>query len=307
VLWLGTGFYIVKPGDNVVLLTFGKWDSTRSTPGLGYHIPWPVQTVNTVDVAFDRRVEIGVSDPSGSRNADDSSNNSSESQMLTGDENIVDVDFVVMWNINNARDYLFNIRDPEATVKNVAESAMSATIGRTQIQTAMTEGRADVEASTKEMMQKMLDEYQSGIVINSVQLLKVNPPSQVVDAFDDVQRARADMERSKNEAETYANGIVPVAKGDAQKLLQDAEAYKEAVTSKAKGEAARFTSVYDAYAQAKDVTSKRIYIETMEQIMQSSKKVVMGDSKGGVLPYLLQGGSKPDATPAAAAPAAAAQ
>ena len=305
VLWLGTGFYIVKPGDNVVLLTFGKWESTRSSPGLGYHIPWPVQTVTAVDVAFDRRVEIGVGDQSGRRSAD--SNDPSESQMLTGDENILDVDFVVMWNINNARDYLFNIRDPEATVKNVAESAMSATVGRSQIQTAMTEGRADVEASTKEMMQKMLDEYQSGIIINSVQLLKVNPPSQVVDAFDDVQRARADMERSKNEAETYANGIVPVAKGDAQKLLQDAEAYKAAVTSKAKGEAARFTSVYDAYAQAKDVTGKRIYIETMEQVMQSSKKVLMGDSKGGVLPYLLQGGSKSETAPAAAVPAAGSQ
>jgi len=309
-LWLGTGFYIVKPGDNVVLLTFGKWTSTRSEPGLGYHIPWPVQTVQTVDVAFERRVEIGFRDQPGTDKVDAAPSRtevSSESQMLTGDENIVELDFVVLWKISNAKDYLFRIRDPETTVKKVAEGAMSATIGHTPIQTAMTDGRADIESSTKDLMQKMLDQYQAGIVITSVQLLSVDPPAPVVDAFDDVQRARSDMERTKNEAGTYANNIVPVAKGDAQKLLQDAEAYKEAVISKAKGEAARFTSVYDAYAQAKDVTGKRIYIETMEQVMQNSKKVVMDNKSGGVLPYLMQGASKPEATPAAAAPAAAPQ
>ena len=311
-LWLGTGFYIVKPGENVVLLTFGKWTSTRSEAGLGYHIPWPVQSVIAVNVAFDRRVEIGFRDQPPSRIAGESSeknNVASESQMLTGDENIVDIDFVVMWKIGDAKNYLFRIRDPETTVKKVAESAMRETIGRSQIQKALTEGRADIEASTKDLMQKMLDQYQSGIVINSVQMLSVDPPGPVVDAFDDVQRARADMERTKNEAETYGNDIVPRAKGDAQKLLQDAEAYKLAVLSKAKGEAARFNSVYEAYAEAKDVTEKRIYIETMQQIMQNSKKVVVGDGKAGsVLPYLsldrLQGSSKQAPAPATPAPSA---
>jgi membrane protease subunit HflK len=308
-LWLGTGFYRVSPGENAVLLTFGKWESTRSAPGLGYHIPWPVQTVMPVNVAFERRVEIGFRDRPGTDKVDAApgrSDVSSESRMLTGDENIVELDFVVLWKISNAGNYLFHIRDPEATVRNVAESAMSETIGQTPIQTAMTEGRAAIEASTKDLMQKMLDQYQSGVVVTGVQLLSVDPPAPVVDAFDDVQRARADMERTKNEADTYHNDIVPRARGDAQKLLQDAEAYKEAVISKAKGEAARFTSVYDAYAQARDVTAKRIYIETMEEIMQNSKKVLVGDSKGGgVLPYLsldrLQGTAKPEA---AAAPAA---
>ena len=293
VLWLATGFYIVKPGDNVVLLTFGKWESTRSAPGLGYHIPWPVQTVTAVDVAFERRLEIGFRDRTSTDKVDAAplrDNVSAESRMLTGDENIIDLDFIVLWKISDAKNYLFRIRDPEGTVKSVAESAMSATIGRTPIQTAMTEGRATIEASTKELMQKMLDNYQSGVVITGVQLLSVDPPAQVVDAFDDVQRARADMERAKNEAETYANNIVPVAKGDAQKQLQEAAAYKEAVISKAKGEAARFNSVYEAYAQAKDVTEKRIYIETMEQIMKNSKKVLVGEGKGGaVLPYLALG------------------
>jgi membrane protease subunit HflK len=302
-LWISTGFYRVLPEENAVLLTFGKWTSTRSESGLGYHIPWPVQTVMKVNVAFDRRVEIGFRDQPPSRIAGDAAteknNVSSESQMLTGDENIVDIDFVVMWRIGDAKDYLFKIRDPETTIKKVAESAMREVIGRGKIQTALTEGRADIEARSRELMQKMLDDYQSGISINSVQLLSVDPPTPVVDAFDDVQRARADMERTKNEAETYHNDIVPRARGDAQKLIRDAEAYKAAVTSKAAGEAGRFLSVYEAYAQAKDVTARRLYIEAMQQIMQNSKKVIIDSKSNSVLPYLsldqLQGKTKPAA------------
>jgi len=303
-LWVSTGFYRVLPEENAVLLTFGKWTSTRGESGLGYHIPWPIQTVMKVNVAFDRRVEIGFRDQPPSRIAGEAAteknNVSSESQMLTGDENIVDIDFVVMWRIGDAKNYLFQIRDPETTIKKVAESAMREIIARGKIQTALTEGRADIEARTKELMQKMLDDYQSGISINSVQLLRVDPPSPVVDAFDDVQRSRSDKERTKNEAETYRNDIVPRARGEAQKLIRDAEAYKEAVISKAAGEAGRFLSVYDAYTQAKDVTARRLYIETMQQIMQNSKKVIVSDGKSSsVLPYLsldqLQGKTKPAA------------
>jgi membrane protease subunit HflK len=301
VFWLATGFYRVLPGENVIILTFGKWTATRTDAGAGYHIPWPIQSIMSVNVAFDRRVEIGFRDQPPSRIAgevNEKNNISSESQMLTGDENIVDIDFVVMWHIGDAKNYLFKIRDPETTVKKVAESAMRETIGRSPIQKALTEGRADIEARTKDLMQKMLDDYQSGVLINSVQLLSVNPPAPVVDAFDDVQRARADKERAKNEADTYRNDIVPRARGDAQKLLQDAEAYKQAVLSKAQGEAARFLSVYAAYAEAKDVTLKRIYIETMQQVMQNSKKVVLGDSKSGaILPYLPLDQQQPKAKP----------
>lgn len=292
-LWLGTGFYRVLPGENAVIQTFGKWTSTRGEAGLGYRIPWPIQTVTKVDVAFDRRVIIGFRE----RTTDDIRDIPSESAMLTGDENIIDIDFVVMWKIGDAKKYLFEIREPENTVKKVSESAMREIIGRSQIQKALTEGRADIEVRSRDLMQQMLDNYQSGIIINSVQLLRVNPPSSVVDAFDDVQRARTDRERIKNEAETYHNDIVPRARGEAQKLLQDAEAYKEAVLSKAKGEAGRFISVYQAYTLAKDVTTKRIYIETMQQIMKNSKKVIVGDGNGGtILPYLsldqLKGKSK---------------
>lgn len=304
VLWLGTGFYRVLPEENAVLLTFGKWTSTRGESGLGYHIPWPVQTVMKVNVAFDRRVEIGFRDQPPSRISGEGSteknNIPSESQMLTGDENIVDIDFVVMWRIGDAKNYLFQIRDPETTIKKVSESAMREIIGRDKIQKALTEGRADIETHARELMQKMMDDYQSGIVINSVQLLRVDPPSTVVDAFDDVQRARADKERTKNEAETYSNDIVPRARGDAQKLIQDAEAYKEAVISKAQGEAARFLSVYNAYAQSPDVTARRIYIETMQQVLQNSRKVIVSDGKSSaVLPYLSldQLQAKPKAAP----------
>ena len=285
VIWLGTGFYRVQPAEDAVILTFGKWTNTRDEAGLGYALPWPIQEIVKVDVAFDRRVEVGFRDKSTSRS--NSNDIPSESLMLTGDENIIDIDFVVLWRVGDAGKYLFQIRDPETTVKKVAESAMREVIGKTQIQRALTEARAEVEAGTKELMQKMLDDYQSGVVINNVQLLKVDPPAAVVDAFDDVQRARADRERSKNEAETYRNDIVPKARGEAQKLVQEAEAYKQAVTSKAQGESERFLSVYAAYAQAKDVTQKRIYLETMQQIMQQSKKIIVGNDKGApLLPYL---------------------
>jgi len=290
-LWFGTGFYRVSPEENAVILTFGKWTTTVGDPGLGYHLPWPIQDAVKVNVAFERRVEIGfrekTSQRRSSRNPEDIIKVESESQMLTGDENIVDIHFVVMWKISNAKEYLFEIRNPEGTIKKVAESAMREIIGQNKIQSALTEGRADIEAKTKILMQQMLDDYKSGVAVNNVQLLRVDPPAPVVDAFDDVQRARADKERTKNESQTYSNDIIPKARGAAQKLLQDAEAYKEAVISKAKGEAGRFLSVYNAYKVSKNVTKKRLYIETMEAVMKNSKKVIVGKGgSGSILPYL---------------------
>lgn len=285
VLWLATGFYKVAPEEDAVVMLFGKWVNTKTEEGLGYAPPYPIGEVVKVNVSFDRRIEIGFRDRSVNRSGEGGGTDvPAESLMLTGDENIIDIDFVVLWKIGDAKNYLFEVRDPEETVKKVAESAMREIIGRTPIQRALTEARGEVEVNTRELMQKMLDEYKSGVLINSVQLLKVDPPSQVVDAFDDVQRARADRERLKNEAETYRNDIVPKARGEAQKILQDAEAYKAAVTSKATGEAERFLSIYRAYTQSRDVTQKRIYLETMQDIMQKSKKIIVGTDK--VLPYL---------------------
>lgn len=305
-LWLASGFYRVEPQENAVILTFGKWSDTRTEAGLGYAIPWPVQEVMKVDVAFDRRLEVGFRDQTGPRGGTDVPG---ESLMVTGDENIIDIDFVVLWRIGDAGKYLFQIRDPETTVKKVAESAMREIIGRTPIQKALTEARGEVEAGTRELMQKMLDEYESGITINSVQLLKVDPPADVVDAFVDVQRARADRERARNEAETYRNDILPRARGDAQKLEQDAQAYKESVIIRAQGDADRFTAIVSGYGGSRDITQKRMYIETMQQVMQNSRKLIVSEDKG-VLPYLpldtlSPAGKKPAAAPQPPQPASA--
>jgi membrane protease subunit HflK len=283
-VWLGTGFYRVEPGENAVVLTFGKWTGTKSDPGLGYHLPWPFQGIVKEDVSFDRRLEVGFRDQgaSGMRGSVPE-----ESMMLTGDENIIDINFVVLWRINDAGKYLFKIRDPQTTVKKVAESAMREVIGHTPIQNALTEARGQVEAQTRDLMQKILDEYEAGVSVNSVQLLRVDPPAEVVDAFNDVQRARTDKERMRNEAETYSNGILPRARGEAQRTLQDAEAYKQAVIARAEGDAARFVSVYNAYALSKDVTQKRLYLETVEDVLKNSRKIIVGDDKGlPVLPYM---------------------
>lgn len=295
-LWLSTGFYRVLPEEDAVIMTFGKWTSTRDESGLGYALPWPIQEVNKVNVGFDRRVEVGFREQTSTKNtraAASSSDVPFESLMLTGDENIIDINFVVLWRISDAGKYLFKIRDPETTIKKVSESAMREIIGQTEIQKALNEARGQVETDTKVLIQKILDEYQAGVTINSVQLLRVDPPEQVVDAFDDVQRAKADKERLKNEAETYRNDIVPKARGEAQKTLQDAEAYKASVVDKATGDAERFISVYKAYAESKDVTQKRIYLETMQQVLANTKKVIVSDEKGTpVLPYLSLDGKK---------------
>ncbi|TAL35564.1 MAG: FtsH protease activity modulator HflK [Alphaproteobacteria bacterium] len=279
-LWMGTGFYTVQPQENALILTFGKVTDTKTEAGLGYHLPSPIQDDIKVAVARNNQIDVGFTSAGGAR-----SDNPRESMMLTGDANIVNIHFSVRWHIGDAKQYTFDIDGPDATVKKVAESAMREIIGRTEIQKAMTEGRQDIETKTKDQTQKVLDEYKSGVLINSVQLLSVDPPGPVVDAFNDVQRARTDKERAKNEAETYQNDIVPRAKGDAQKIIQDASAYKSAVMAKAQGDAERFTSVYNAYAQAKDVTQKRIYLETMQEILKNSRKIIVGDDKG-VMPWL---------------------
>lgn len=297
-----TGFYRVLPEEHGVVLTFGEWTRTQENPGLGYRIPWPIQTIEKVNVTFERRIEVGFRDQAPRRGRQNTtglgSDIPSESLMLTGDENIIDIDFVVLWRINDAGKYLFEIRNPENTIKKVAESAMREVIGRTKIQQALTEGRTQIEQDTKNLMQQMMDDYLSGIVINDVQLQKVDPPSQVVDAFDDVQRARADKERLRNEAEAYSNNIVPRARGEAEKVIQEAEAYKQTVINHATGDAERFLSVYKAYAKDKDITVERIYIETIEKILKGTNKIIIDSDEnglGGVLPYLPLNQLKPAA------------
>lgn len=281
-VWLGSGFYTVQPEENAAILTFGKKTDIKQEAGLGYRLPWPIQDVIKENVMQNRQLDIGFM----GRGAV-TSDKPNESSMLTGDENIVKIHFSVFWRVTDLSNYFFEITHPEETVMKVAESAMREIIGRTQIQKALTEGRGDIEAKAKELMQKTLDSYKSGVTINGVQLLSVDPPDPVVDAFNDVQRARTDRERLKNEADAYKNDVVPRAKGEAQKITKDAEGYKEATIAKAQGDADRFNSVYKAYAESKDITQKRLYLETMQEILKNSRKIITGDNKGApVLPLL---------------------
>lgn len=288
-LWLLSGFYFVQSNQHAVVLTFGKYTKTDETPGLKYRAPWPVQSATIVDVTQERRMSIGYTQQQQiARGQNNTANRlEDESLMLTGDENIIDINFVVLWRINNAKDFLYSIRDPEDTVRLIASSAMREVIGQTKIQSALTEGRNKVQMDTRALMQSILDEYKSGITINNVQLQKVDPPEAVVDAFNEVQRARQDQERARNQAEAYSNSILPVAKGEASKLLLQAQAYKQEVINRAQGDAARFNSVYEAYKSGPSVTAERMYLETMEDVLKNARTVVLGSSNGSnVLPYL---------------------
>ncbi len=287
IVWTLSGLYRVLPDEQGVVLRFGKFIKTTQ-PGLNYHLPFPIENVLTPKVTKVNRMDIGF------RSERDSGFSSGgvadvpeESLMLTGDENIVNIDFSVFWVIKDAGNFLFKIQDPEGTVKAAAETAMREVIARSDIQPILTEGRSLIEADTQEIIQKILDEYTSGIQITQVQTQKADPPDQVIDAFRDVQAARADMERSKNEAEAYANDVIPRARGEAAKILQAAEAYKKEVVAKAEGEASRFLSIYNEYAKAKKVTQERMYLETMEEVLADINKIIIDKNSGeGVVPYL---------------------
>ncbi|MDE2229504.1 MAG: FtsH protease activity modulator HflK [Alphaproteobacteria bacterium] len=296
-VWLASGFYVVDPDELGVVLRFGAYNRT-ATPGLNYHLPGPFEKVLIPKVTRVNRIEIGYRSEGTQREV------AAESLMLTGDENIVDINFTVFWLIKDAKDYLFNIRNPDGTVKVAAESAMREVIGHTLIASALAEGRAKIETDTQTLLQQILDSYHSGIEITQVQLQKVDPPAPVIDAFRDVQSAKIDQQRYINEAQTYANNLVPVAQGDASRIVQQAQAYKAQIVLQAQGDAARFLSVYNAYKVAPDVTARRLYIETLEGILKDTNKVVIdkSTSASGVVPYL----PLPNlAAPHAAAPAKA--
>ena len=287
-VWLASGLYRVLPDEQGVVIRFGKFIKTTQ-PGLNYHIPFPVEAVETPKVTKVNRIDIGFRSErdSGFSQGGGVADVPQESLMLTGDENIVNIDFSVFWVIKDAGKFLFEIQDPEGSVKAAAETAMREVIAKSEIQPILTEGRAEIEIETQEIIQSILDEYQSGIQITQVQTQKADPPDQVIDAFRDVQAARADMERSKNEAEAYANDVIPRARGEAAKILQAAEAYKQKVVAAAEGEASRFISIYNEYAKAKEVTQERMYLETMEKVLADIDKVIIEKNAGsGVVPYL---------------------
>jgi membrane protease subunit HflK len=307
-VWLATGFYRVQPDEQGVVLRFGAFNRT-ALPGLNYHIPWPVETALTPSVTHINRVEVGFS-PAGDTSpvlrmtsrgliADNTSSGTTqpipaESLMLTGDENIIDIDFAVFWRIRDAGDYLFNTRNPDATVKQVAESVMREVIGRTPIQPALTEARAKIEQDTLAKMQAILDQYKTGVEITQVQLQKVDPPADVIESFRDVQRANTDAETMRNQAESYRNDIVPRARGDAAAVTATAEGARQAAIALAKGQAQAFDSVYKAYQVAKDVTLRRLYIETMQAIVSKTPTTVLGSDVRQPIPLLNLGGTPPE-------------
>jgi membrane protease subunit HflK len=306
-LWGFSGWFQVNTSEQGVVLRFGK--HIRSVgEGLHYHLPYPIESVIIANVTENRRLEVGLRmEGQAERTNVGVREVPQESLMLTGDENIVDVNFAVVWQIKpgGAADFLFNIQNPESTIRAVAESAMREVIGRSDLQLVLTQGRQAIERSVHDLMQKTLDDYLAGVLIVQVQLQKVDPPDQVIDSFRDVQAARADQERVQNEAQAYANRVVPEARGDAARIQQSAEGYRERVVNEARGAADRFNSILAEYSKAPEVTRERMFLETMERLLQSKGTIVMDSGSGqGVVPYLpLNELTQPrPAAPASAAP-----
>ena len=285
--WLATGFYRVQPEEQGVALIFGEWVGTTQ-PGLNYNLPAPIGEIFRPKVTRVNRTEVGFISGGEQRQTDMVRSVPRESLMLTGDENIIDVNFVTFWRIKDAGLYLFNIRNPERTVKDASESALREIIGKSGFEFARTQGRVRIEVEAQELVQRILDKYGSGIEVTDVQLQKIDPPGIVLASFRDVQAARADKERKVNEATAYLNEVVARAEGEAEKIVNEAEGYKEQRISLATGESQRFLSVYAEYLNQKDVTRRRMYLETMTVIMRDMDKVLIDNRMGGsgVVPYL---------------------
>ena len=287
VLWLLTGFYRVETNQQAIELVFGRPRGAPTSEGLQYNLPGPIGRVIKVDVTNQRSVTIGAGAQPDSRVGRSTRQiATSENLMLTGDENILDVGFVVFWQVQDAVKYVFNVPNPDETVKAAAESAMRQVIGRSQLQFAQTEGRSRIEQDARDEIQRMLDSYGAGVRITQLQLRQSDPPTQVIAYFRDVQAARADKERRINDANGYRNEILPRAKGESETITQAAEAYRAEILNRAQGDAQRFISVYNQYILAKDITTQRIYLETMEGILRNVNKVLIDKSSGGVVPYL---------------------
>jgi len=275
-LWALSGLYIVQPNEQAVVTTFGAYSRSES-PGLRYHLPTPIERVEKVAVTSLNRIDVG-----GSAGAD----LPEESLMLTGDENIVDLDFSVTWRVEDPAKFLFTVRDPETSVKAVAESAMREVVGKTPLESILTRGRGQVQTQAAELMQKTLDSWNAGVSVVEVQIRTANPPQEVVGAFREVANAGQDAESAVNEANTYRNRVINEAKGDAAKIVQSAQGYREQAVREATGDAARFNQIYSEYRSAPGVTRERLYIETMQRVLEKSNKVIV-DGKGASAPIIL--------------------
>ena len=282
VVWLFSGIYIVDAGKQGVVLRFGAYSET-TTPGPHWRIPYPIEQVEVVDVEQRRFVEIGYRSGATGQS---SVSVPREALMLTKDENIVNIQLAVQYQVSDPRQFLFDVRDPMAVLKQAAESAIREVIGTSEMDFVLKEGRADVVNRTRTVMQGILDEYKSGLMVSDVNLQDAQPPEEVQAAFSDAIKAREDKERFKNEAEAYANDIIPKARGGAARQMQEAEGYKESLIAKAEGEASRFTQLLKEYQRAPKVTRKRLYLETMESVLGRTNKVIVDSKNSNNLMYL---------------------
>jgi membrane protease subunit HflK len=286
ILWGLSGFYNVQPNEQGVEMVFGRWSATTE-PGLNYNWPAPIGHVETPRVTELNRVEVGFRSALDTGRATGSRDMVEESLMLTGDENIIDIQFVVFWRIKDAGDYLFNVAEPDVTVKSAAEAAMREIIGQTPFERARTEGRAEIQDRSLELIQRILDSYEAGILVTQVEMQKVDPPASVIEFFRDVQAARADKERSINEAQAFYNQVTERARGEAQQIIREAEGYREQKIALASGDASRFLSVLAQYRNQPEITKRRMYLDTMAQVLKGMDKVLIDDvGAGGAVPYL---------------------
>src|SRR5271166_3303673 len=270
--WLATGIYRVQPNEQGVILRLGKWVDTTG-PGLHFHLPFPIETALFPKVTQINQLSLtrAAPDVSGGRN-----------QMLTGDENLVEADCVISWKIKDAGQYLFRVYDPEKLLGLAAESAVRDVVARNPIQSALSEGRQQIADQITDVLQRRLDSYQAGILITQVQLLRVDPPLAVIDAFNDVQRARADQERARNEAEAYRNDILPRARGEADRIVEEAEGAKTQAINVAQGEVSSFLALYDTYKKAPAMTAWRLYLDSVDEILKKSPRIIIdAGAKGG--------------------------
>jgi membrane protease subunit HflK len=297
VAWASTGVFVVDAGEEAIVLQFGNAVSTRGA-GIHLHLPQPIETHEIVQIEQVRRTTVGFT-PNGRDRVTDVAQ---ESLMLTGDENIVDIDFAVLWRVSDSVKFQFTLQDADSTVKAVAESAMREVVGKRNLEPIITRERNLVERETQELIQKTLDAYDSGILITQVQLSEAGPPSEVIDAFRDVVSAQQDADTARNQATAYANRVVTEARGQAGRIISDAEAYRESVVSEATGEGERFNQIYAQYRLNPRVTRERMYFETMEKVLERSQKIIIDGGNGGAVPFLpLDRLLSPPARPAAPA------
>ena len=282
VIWALSGIYIIEPAERGVVTRFGAYVDT-TMPGPHWHLPYPIEKVEVVNVDNIRTVEIGYR--SGGR-AKAGGSVPSESLMLTQDENIVDVQFAIQYQIKDPKDYLFNVRNPDATLQQVAESAIREVIGKSKMDFVLTQGRSEISDRVEKLTQEVLDRYGAGLMVSSVNMQSAQPPREVKAAFDDAIKAREDEQRLKNEAEAYANDIIPKARGAAARMLEEASAYKERVVAQAEGEANRFLALLGEYKRAPEVTRERLYLESVEAVLSKTSKVMVDVENGNNLLYL---------------------